>query len=260
MSDGPLYATPRKVSDLGDCNFYHATDLPEHGPVEGLFDLRENIAKYFGGMNFEGKRVLEIGSASGFCSFYMESQGAEVVAYDLSEQDAWDVVPFATTDPEGVIANRQTGIRKIHNAFWLTHETLRSKVKVVYGSSYNVPEAIGPVDVAVFGAVLLHLRDPFLALQRALRLTKEAVVITEPISLRYFPFYLLSHFIKPSAAFFPDFKRRTPMDSWWFMPPKVMKRLIGVLGFEHTETTYHFQKHRGRRLAHYTLIGRRTRS
>jgi hypothetical protein len=29
---------------------------------------------------------------------------------------------------------------------------------------YDMPPAIGPVDVAVYGSILLHLRDPFRAL------------------------------------------------------------------------------------------------
>jgi len=42
-----------------------------------------------------------------------------------------------------------------------------SRARMVYGSVYAIPTAIGAVDVATFGSVLLHVRDPFIALQNA---------------------------------------------------------------------------------------------
>ncbi len=68
----------------------------------------------------------------------------------------------------------------INNAYWFCHRAFGSSARVVYGSVYDVPESIGPVDVATFGSILLHLRDPFRALSSALRLVRDTVVITEP--------------------------------------------------------------------------------
>ena len=61
----------------------------------------------------------------------------------------------------------------------LAHRAHASRAKVVTSSVYELPRAIGPVDVSTFGAVLLHVRDPFLALQRALCHTRERVVVTD---------------------------------------------------------------------------------
>ena len=30
-----IYATPRTVTELGDCHFYHTMDMPGYGCVEG---------------------------------------------------------------------------------------------------------------------------------------------------------------------------------------------------------------------------------
>jgi hypothetical protein len=46
---------------------------------------------------------------------------------------------------------------------------------------YAIPEEIGLVDIAVYGSILLHLRDPFLALQSGLKLVKDTVVTSEPL-------------------------------------------------------------------------------
>jgi len=80
---------------------------------------------------------------------------------------------------EGIVADRKTIINRLNNAYWLAHRLLQSKARVVYGSVYAIPAAIGPVDIAVYGAVLLHLRDPFLALQNGLKLTTHSVIVAE---------------------------------------------------------------------------------
>lgn len=85
-----VYALPRTVTDLNDCYFYHTMDVPGVGRVTGEWDLRAGVREYLGGVSFAGKRVVEIGPASGFLSFFMEREGAEVVGFDLSDAQAWD--------------------------------------------------------------------------------------------------------------------------------------------------------------------------
>jgi hypothetical protein len=71
-------------------------------------------------------------------------------------------------------------IERLKNGWWFAHDIFGSRARVVYGNIYDVPQEIGPVDIATFGAILLHLRDPFQALHSALRLTRETVIVTEP--------------------------------------------------------------------------------
>ena len=69
MSNHVIYAAPRLVEDPADCYFYHTMDLPGHGTVTGEWDLRGREAAYLGNVDFQGKRVLEVGTASGhLCS------------------------------------------------------------------------------------------------------------------------------------------------------------------------------------------------
>ena len=95
-----IYATPRMVTDVTECYFYHVMDLPGYGRVGGEWDLRDVAQEYLGCVDYSGKRVLEVGTASGFLCFFLEGQGAEVVAYDLSEDQLWDVVPLSWFDHE----------------------------------------------------------------------------------------------------------------------------------------------------------------
>jgi SAM-dependent methyltransferase len=227
-------------------------DIPEYGHVKGDWDLRGGVRDYLGGVDFKGKRVLDVGTASGFLCFYMEQQGAEVVGFDLSKDESWDIVPYQRYDYERFLLDQREKIGRLNNGFWLAHKAFRSSVKMVYGSVYQIPPEIGTVDISVFGSVLLHLRDPFLALQNALRLTRETVIVTEAYrSLSLRGFYRSLRFPlrpwnlgKTCMGFLPDFKTCEPKETWWQLTPSIIQRFLAVLGFEKTQVQRHTQKKR----------------
>jgi methyltransferase family protein len=260
MSVNAPYAPERTVTDLAQCYFYHSMEIPEYGLVEGQWDLREGVSEYCGGVDFAGKRVLEVGTASGFLCFHMERAGAEVVAYDLSDEDSWDLVPFPELDWDEIVASRRAIMRKINNGWWLCHRALSSRARVVYGSVYDVPATIGPVDVATFCSVLLHLRDPFLALHNGLRLTRDVVVVTDLLATRAVDDEAPGRPALPFAEFVPDFRTQRPFDTWWFLNPPIVVAWVAALGFEDTTVTRHLQH--GPLLGErefFTVVGRRTK-
>lgn len=262
------YAEPRAVSDPKDCIFYHTMDLPGVGLVEGPWDLRAGVGDYLGQVPLAGKRALDVGTASGFLTWEMERRGAEVVAYDLSEQSqSWDLVPFGGSPDSTVAAERSAGLGRINAGWWLAHAALGSGARVSYGSVYEMPASIGPVDVAVFGAILLHLRDPFLALQRALALTTETVVVTEPagraakllarLPARVIPRIAGDYRMPANLGFLPNPRVGLPYESWWRLTPWAVGRMVGVLGFEVEGVTFHHQTFDGAPCLMFTLVGRR---
>jgi SAM-dependent methyltransferase len=248
-----IYAEPRDITDLKECYFYHTMDLPGVGRVKGNWDLRPKLNEYLGSVDFKRKRVLDVGCASGILSFYIEEQGGEVVSFDLDKNEDWDIVPFAKWDQfEQIAADRKAIINRLNNAYWLAHRLLGSKARVAYGSVYAIPAAIGPVDIAVYGAVLLHLRDPFLALQNGLRLTTDSVIISEGLRA---PRQMTA---EPFLGLLPDAKTVEPKDTWWDIRPEWVVRAIGILGFENVKVNYHTQKYEGRDIPLYTVVGKRT--
>ncbi len=258
MSDASIYVTPRDVASLDECSFYHTMEIPGYGLVEGAWDLRERLRDYLGGVDFQGKRVLEMGTASGYLCFAMEGLGAEVVAFDIADDQARDIVPFAGQDHERIVASEKDEMRRVKNGFWLSHKALGSKARVVYGSIYDVPEAIGPVDIATFTSILLHLRDPFRALDSALPLTTETVIITERPPRQPWPTIALSRASRPLIQFLPNHERTKGWGNWWRFTPQALMEMIAILGFEHAELSYHKQMSFGRKKRLYTLVGRRT--
>jgi SAM-dependent methyltransferase len=254
-----LYAPPRLVTQLEDCSFYHTMDIPGHGTVDGPWDLRAGVRDYLGGVDFRGKRVLELGTASGFLCFHMERQGAQVVAFDVSPRhvELMNVVPFARGEQGHYLGYLRGKVARLNNSWWLAHRAFQSAARVVYGDIYAVPEAIGPVDIATFGCILLHLRDPFQALASALPLVRDTVIITETFSAAEHPTW--NHATPaPSLVFQPNSHSNHPPATWWSFSPQVLCRFLGVLGFEETRVTYHTQLFRGQPAPLFTVVGRRT--
>ena len=142
------YAEPRPVPDLESCYFYHRMDLPGVGPVGGEWDLRATVADYLGGFSFEGKRVLDVGAASGFLSFEMERRGAEVVSFDMAPDGRWDIVPLAGIDLDVFVERKRTSWRSLTNAYWFAHAALGSRARIRYGDIYDIPEGLGTFDVS----------------------------------------------------------------------------------------------------------------
>jgi SAM-dependent methyltransferase len=254
VEDTGIYAKPRVIEDIEQCYFYHTIDLPGHGTIEGEWDLRDGINDYLGGVNFSGKRVLDVGTANGMICFETERQGGKVTAFDLSKDYAWDLVPYARWKDYAYISHgHRYHIESLNNAYWLCHRCLNSNAKAVYGDVYNIPEQIGEVDIVIYGSILLHLRDPFLALQSGTRLAREAVVVTEVLRRdRIFQSK------EPYMKFLPDPETLEPKDTWWDLRPEFVVRVINVLGFEDIRVTYHSQLCKGEEVQLYTVVGRRT--
>ncbi len=271
-----VYATRREVSDPAECSFYYTIDIPGYGLMKGEWDLRGNERAYLGNVAVAGKRILQIGVANGFLSFHLEREGAEVVGYDVSVDHWWDVVPYAGHDNTEWVQRHKTALLQLSNAYWLAHRAFNSKARMVYGTLYGIPAAIGPVDVTAYCRVLPHVRDPFRALEQGLRLTKETVIVTERVSnttwgrgtrrfraLRWaakkanLPTSL--HTMRePLMRFVPEHWTGNKFWTWWEFNPEIIRRFLGVLGFAHTTVTFHTQRWKGQAVPHFTIVGRRT--
>jgi len=205
------------------------------------------------------------------CIRHMHSKGAEVVAFDLSPEGSWDLVPFARVDLESLRAKMKDSIRQLNRGWWFANKVCGVEGKVVYGDIYNIPTAIGGVDISVFGMILLHLRDPFKALYNAARLTRETMIVTE------------IHPDQPEDAgigsvvwdgsFREKRMSRTPLlhvmpshhnlhpgapVTWWTFSPDAICQMLGVFGFEKTVVTEHWPIFRGKKSRVFTVVGTRT--
>lgn len=264
------------VTDINpdDYYFYHTIDLPGLGEMSGEWDLRPTADDYVGNVNVTNKRVLEMGAANGFLTFHMEKKGASVVSYDLSPDEDWDMVPFAHKDAAVLAPDRKNHIRKINNAYRLGHRLLNSRAEYVHGTVYDIPAKVGLVDISTFGSILLHVRDPFRAVEQAAWITKETIVITEILDnnrqlvINQLFGWLGSAVVRkirnkllgPSMIFRPIARIGLPEETWWHLTPELLEAFLKVLGFGDIQITYHqqlFAQHNKSQLM-YTLVANRT--
>jgi O-methyltransferase len=220
---------------LEDCDWYHTFELSSGEVVAGAWDLRGKEDEYLGHTAVSSKRVLEVGPASGFLTYHMERHGAEVVAFEAGFDVPVDLLPFFGQDMREEQMKIMEHVDRVHNAWWFVHKDYGSAAKLVHGRVYDMPGDLGQFDVAVFGAILLHLRDPFGALAQAARRTRERVVVTD----------LVQDTIEPPES---NVMRFAPLASheitnWWAIYPGAVVSMLGRLGFGSTTVTFHEQRH-----------------
>ncbi len=253
------YAEPRNVTRLADCSFYHHYDLPGFGEVGKGWDLRSTIDNYLGHFDFAGKRALDVGTASGFLTFAMEQRGADVVSFDMASPEQWQLVPFGAKgfDVARMQSSIESYVEPIRNSYWLAHRLLGSRARAYYGDVYSIPDEIGSFDVVLLGMILPHLREPFHALARTVRLSRDVVIITQQAPRDE----------NPSAFFIPN-SRMDPSNlesyaAWWVFSEGCLREMLSVLGFriESAQRSRHLCT--GRAEPGYeeclTVIGRRVR-
>jgi len=234
LSD-PIYAEPRTVEDASDCFFYHTMEIPGVGLVEGTFDLRESLDDYFGAVDFEGKRVIEVGPASGYLTFSMEARGADVVVIETSEEFTWDAVPYDLPLLETWGTELLPYMQKLRNSFWFTHRRLNSKARVHYGSGYSLPDELGRFDVGLMSCVLLHTRDPLAIIRNCAALVDERLVIIDIYNEE------LDQSGIPAMTFCPR-RDNEMVHTWWHLSPAMLREYAAILGFEEVHFSRHVQR------------------
>lgn len=249
-------STAHDVANASDCDFYHSLNIPGHGEVKGQWDLRGNELAYLGGIDLRGKSVLEIGPASGYLTFWMEGQGADVTALDLSEDHKWDFVPFHGMDMEALNAARKTHLQRLHNSWWFTRRAFNANANIIYGTVYDIDPSLGNFDIVTLSSILLHLRDPFRALEKAASVCSKTIVISDVAEEQFFgneP----EMWNKTTMFMLPRSETKSPVDAWYFIPSITIVEILKILGFSKTTVTKHSQNFMTGPWKYYTVVGER---
>jgi hypothetical protein len=220
---------------LEDCDFYHTMDFGQGDVVPGVWDLRGRERSYLGWVDVADQRVLEIGPASGHLTRYMEEKRAEVVAFELPPGVAADIVPQAGHDFEAQKRLSVGYTERVRNSWWYAHTRFGSRAKAVYGDIYALPDDVGRFDVTLLGSVLLHVQNPFRALEQTATRTDRAVVVTEPV--RRIP-----SDERAIMEFAPVDTTKTVV-VWWQLTPGAVVRMLRIFGFLEFTVYYHLQRH-----------------
>jgi O-methyltransferase len=223
-----------------DCSFYHAADLPD-GEVPGAWDLRGREQTYLGDVEVGGRRILELGPASGAVTRWLEARGAEVVCFDVGYDAAVDLLPFPGATPAAEARDRSEamrgeGIVGVQNSWWYLRRRLNSQARMVYGDIYALPGDLGRFDLAVFGAILLHLRDPWTALAQAAAVTDDTIVVVDLVQGGLDTESEGAMRFDPLVA--PEYRA-----IWWALSPGAVVAMLRRLGFTNSRVAFHKQPH-----------------
>lgn len=204
--------------------WYHTIELAPGVVTPGWFDLRPVVGR-LPWPDLRGKRCLDVATYDGFLAFEMERRGAaEVVATDIAGHEGWDWLPRERAG--GLEFLRQQAGTK-GRGFEIAAAALGSSVNRRFVSVYELdPDVIGEFDVVVCGSLLLHLRDPFRALESIRRVCRGEFLSAEQIDVA------LSALHKGRSVF-----RLRALDGQWLVPNVAGHRgMLEVAGFDIVKT------------------------
>lgn len=206
----------RLRSRLDSIDWYHTQELGPDLVTPGMFDLRGYVDRYGIPDRLDGLRVLDVGTFEGFWAFEFERRGAAVTAIDVDRIQDLDWPRHLRPSDDG---RRGEG-------FELAKAARGSQAERVGCSIYDAtPERLGGrFDFVFCGSVLIHLRDPVLALERMAGLCRGSFIFADEYSprLAWLPSFL-------NAA---EFRGETPWSTWWRPAPKTWEAMLRCAGFE----------------------------
>jgi tRNA (mo5U34)-methyltransferase len=224
----PVPVTPPEPSDLdlegraiieriAEQEWYHSIDLGHGVITPGFVDHRDQLPYYALPASMEGMRVLDVATFDGFWAFEFERRGAEVVAADVASWSDVDVPRVMLPYAADFGLDRATG-----SGFRLAHEILGSNVRRIECSVYDLdPAEIGTFDLVFISDLLVHLRDPQLAVERAFSVCRGEVIVADVYTPK-----LEGLGDVPLAVF------TAPSETWWLPNIPTLRAVMRTAGFE----------------------------
>jgi tRNA (mo5U34)-methyltransferase len=200
--------------------WYHTLELGPGLITPGYYDLRGIVQRMPLPGSLKGMRCLDVGTFDGFWAFEMERRGAgQVLAIDVIDPEQWDWP--GDTQPETVaVLGDQKGRG---SGFEIARRALGSGVDRRELSVYDLdPKDVGEFDLVYVGSLLLHLRDPIGALERARSVCRGQLVLCDAVDPA------LSRVLRRLPAATLDGRGRP----WWWKPNvAALSRMVESAGF-----------------------------
>lgn len=217
MPEAPDVSEIKNLRQSADTySWYHSIDLGHGVVTPGFYDHRPYLDYYGLPKDLHGRRVLDIGAASGFFTFELERRGADVTATELPSWLGHDFGPLYQPD-----MNPEQAERYLHGAFEFASQALRSGAHRQKINIYDInPQSTGTFDLVFCGSVLLHLTDPIRALWRIQSVTREAAILVTAIQPIPGP--------EPMALFIGQ----RAGDGWWLPNRFAFEAMVQCAGFQ----------------------------
>jgi tRNA (mo5U34)-methyltransferase len=207
----PAYreAVQQQVEKLQRNTQYHSLRLPGGAIVPGLIPIEAldgRIASFPIPESLAGKRVLDIGAASGYNAFSMALRGAQVTAIDCVEFEELTACRGLFDPP---VEYRLLDVDELS------------------------PETVGTFDFVLFFGVLYHLRHPLLSLEKVCSLTRDTAFVESFVSD---PVEGMSE--SCSMEFYEIDELGGQIDNWFGPTAKCLMALCRAAGFVRVKLEY----------------------
>lgn len=206
--------------EIAGIQWYHVLNIGDIS-TPGVFDMSKYVSHYKMPESLSGKSALDIGTASGYFAFELESRGANpVIATDLPDWDEHDFSQSYSIDDHEKLKS-QTMLK---NAFEIAKKYKSSKVERKIINIYDLGSQLDMIcDFVICANVLLHLQNPYLALENIRKVTNEKAIIA-------------------TTVYEARFRKKAPIMVYlnrphlWYAPsPKCMELLSLQAGFSRCE-------------------------
>jgi tRNA (mo5U34)-methyltransferase len=205
------------IEEIIGQEWYHSIDLGHGVVTPGFVDHRDQLPYYGLPSSLAGKRILDVATFDGFWAFEFERRGADVVAADIPRWTDVDVPAILLPHADIIGLDRPTG-----SGFRLANEILQSRAQRVECSVYDLsPQTAGMFDVVFISDLLVHLRDPQLALDRARSVCRGEVIVADVYTPK------LEGFGERALAWYT-----APNETWWLPNISTLKTMMRAAGFE----------------------------
>lgn len=218
----------RKIAQIQ--SWYHRIDLGDGVETPGHFRMSDYLKYYNFPERMDGMRVLDVGASTGFFAYEFERRGAaEVVAVELPSWEAHDWTPryraelAAKTEHEKKTVDREV----MFDGFTVVGEGYGStRTKRIWKAIYDLRAAeLGTFDLVFSGAMLMHVRDPILGIQRMRECCKPSGRLIVSISTA------MMDSKDPVARFAGEWNQC----NWWQMSPAALDSILTCCDFTHID-------------------------
>lgn len=235
--------TPQQIAELRAKvaqiqSWYHRIDLGDGVETPGHFRMTDYLAHYHFPARLDGLRVLDVGASTGFFAYEFERRGAaEVVAVELPSWGDHDWTPRYRREFEQKSRGEKQHIDRevMRDGFTIVGEAYGStRVRRIWQPIYDLRAAdLGQFDIVFSGAMLMHVRDPILGIQRMRECCKDTGRLIVSISTT------MPDAQEPVAKFVGEWNQC----NWWQMSPRALDEVLKCCDFDRIEnrTTYTLQ-------------------
>jgi len=227
--------TPEQIAELNRRvteieSWYHRIDLGDGVETPGHFRMADYLSHYHFPESMDGMRVLDVGASTGFFAYEFERRGAaEVVGIELPSWEAHDWTPRQRRElGKKSDHDREKDDREVMiDGFTIVGEALGStRVKRVFKPIYELTaDELGTFDIVFSGAMLMHVRDPILGIQRMRECCKPGGRLIVSISAS------MSDVEGPVAKFVGEWNQC----NWWQMSPQCLDEVLKCCDFDRIE-------------------------